>query len=371
MIRLQKNQSTTAPCRQFPAKPLTFKKRNGHVPTLVLRLPNWLGDAVMTLPAVSVLSRMMQELGGRLAVVATPQSASLARCLDPGVVQQVVAISGAHRKWTREEMAAIRALGGDYVLLFTNSLRDVLQFRKAGIRRLAGARARMRGIFMERSFSFPRRRRHKLNPPHHANRYLAMAYALGAPEWDGKFPVLTPVKPFELINREIAALTEHPSLLLLAAGAAYGAGKRWPSLSYREVAAAHVAGGGIVAVLGSPAEAVIGREIVEGLPETKVFNLCGKTDFSELIYLMKSARCMVANDSGLMHLGAALGVPGVAVFGPTDHEATGPVPAESCEWVVLTDPAPCTPCFRRTCKSGLACIARVKPQDVIAELKRF
>ena len=370
MERLEKSAVTAAACAPFVRAPLEFRTKAGHTPAMLLRLPNWLGDAVMTLPAVKVLSQFMASKGGRLVVIATPQAAELVKCLPQGMVHETVLISGAHRRWTAQEIAAVREVDADCAVLFTNSLRDVLQLRQAGVRCIAGARARLRQIFMSRSFHFPRRIRHRLNPPHHMQRYLAMAYALGAPEWDGKYPVLVPQFPVEQINSKIAALTEHPALLLMAAGAAYGAGKRWPGGHYAAVAAHHVAKGGIVAVLGSAGENVIGREIVEGLPENKAFNLCGMTSFAELIYLMKSARAMVANDSGLMHLGAAIGVPGVAVFGPTDHVATGPVPSAG-NWIVLTDPAPCSPCFRRTCSSWLCCIARVSPEAVIAELEKF
>ena len=255
-------------------------------------------------------------------------------------------------------------------MLFTNSLRDVLQFRRAGVKHLAGAAARMRGIFLERSFHFPRRVRHRLNPPHFMHRYLAMARAIGAPEWDGVYPELKPVLPIEQVAPEIAALTEHPKLLLLAAGAAYGAAKRWPSDSYAQTAAWHIASGGIAAVLGSESEKAIGEEIIRDLPPRKAFNLCGKTGFQELLHLLKGARCMVANDSGLMHLGAMAGLPGVAIFGPTDYAATGPAPS-GCKWVVLADPLPCSPCFHRTCRNGGRCIARVTPEQVIAELKNF
>lgn len=370
MERLEKSADTAAACPPFACVPLVFPEHEGAGPVMLLRLPNWLGDAVMTLPALKVLSAMMTSRGGRLVVIATPQSAELVKCLPQGMVHDTILISGAHRKWTAAETAAVREAGADCAVLFTNSLRDVLQLRHAGVRHISGARARMRQIFMSRSFVFPKRIRHRLNPPHHMHRYLAMAYALGAPEWDGTYPALTPQFPLEQTDRKIASLTEHPSLLLLAAGAAYGAGKRWPSSHYAAVAAHYISKGGIVAVLGSTSETVIGKEIVNGLPENKAFNLCGKTSFADLLYLMQSARAMVANDSGLMHLGAAVGVPGVAVFGPTDHAATGPVPS-SGNWIVLTDPAPCSPCFHRTCSSGLCCIARVSPDAVIAELEKF
>lgn len=370
MIRLEQSAAACAAGEAFPVRIPDALLNRPDGPTIAVRLPNWLGDAVMTVPALKVLSLLAASLGGRLAAVATPSSYELARALCPEIFRSGVLIENAHRTWTEEEQNKVKALKADFVMLFTNSLRDVLQFRKAGVRHLAGAGARMRGIFLDRSFHFPRRVRHRLNPPHLMNRYLAMARAIGAPAWDGEYPEIKPSLPIEQAAPEIAALTEHPKLLLMAAGAAYGAGKRWPSASYARVAERYIASGGIAAVLGGESEKAIGEEIVRDLPSRKAFNLCGKTGFQELLHLMKSARCMVANDSGLMHLGAMVGVPGVAVFGPTDYAATGPAPARG-GWVVLADPLPCSPCFHRTCASGGHCIARVTPEQVIAELEKF
>ncbi len=370
MIRLEQSAATHAAGEAFSVKlPDVLRNRAGG-PTIAVRLPNWLGDAVMTVPALKVLSLLADSLGGCLAAVATPSSYELAKALCPEIFQCGVLIRDAHRTWTEAEQREVKALKADFVMLFTNSLRDVLQFRKAGVRHLAGAAARMRGIFLDRSFHFPRRVRHRLNPPHLMNRYLAMARAIGAPEWDGVYPELKPRLPIEQVAPEIAALTEHPKLLLMAAGAAYGAAKRWPSASYAQVAERYIASGGIAAVLGCESEKAIGGEIIRDLPPRKAFNLCGKTGFQELLHLLKSARCMVANDSGLMHLGAMAGLPGVAIFGPTDYAATGPAPAR-CKWVVLADPLPCSPCFHRTCRNGGRCIARVTPEQVIAELEHF
>ena len=182
-------------------------------------------------------------------------------------------------------------------------------------------------------------------------------------------------QPGDHIHPEVATVLEklgldtsgeHPKLLTVASGAAYGAAKRWPSENFAAVARHWVEAGGIVAVLGSGAERKIGDEVVEGLDPRKAYNLSGGTSLIELMHLLRSSAMTVANDSGIMHLAAALGRPGVAVFGPTDFTATGPI---SPNWRLLYEKIECSPCFRRECREGhRRCIRAITPGMVIAEI---
>ena len=99
----------------------------------------------------------------------------------------------------------------------------------------------------------------------------------------------------------------------------------------------------------------------------KAFNLSGKTNLGDVMQLLRASRLTVANDSGIMHLAAAMGTPGIAVFGPTDFTATGPV---STKWRLMYDKVPCSPCFARTCPKQPLCdgICAITPDMVIAEI---
>ena len=171
------------------------------------------------------------------------------------------------------------------------------------------------------------------------------------------------------LTLKMQSFCQHPKLLLMAPGAAYGAAKRWDSKKFNQVAAEYIKNGGIVAVLGSKSERIIGNEVVAGLSENKAFNLSGETTFSDLYNLLRNARACVANDSGIMHLAAALGVPGVAVFGPTDYRATGPV---SDKWLIVYDKEPCAPCFKRVCPTGSRhCMEKLTADEVITALHQL
>ena len=119
---------------------------------------------------------------------------------------------------------------------------------------------------------------------------------------------------------------------------------------------------GLVLALGSKAERSGAGEAIEGLDPQRVRNLAGETSIDELMLVLQKAEMCLANDSGIMHLSAALGGQGVAVFGSTDPAATSPV---SGKWKLFYDKLPCSPCFKRVCPLGTkACLARITPGDV-------
>ena len=329
-------------------------------------MPNWLGDAVMALPALFQLRRLLPPQCA-LAVIVPASMRAFYHALP--WIDLIIPLADLHRNWSREEIKMIRRFTPGAAVLFNNSFRDAVMLRLARVPELFGASARFRRVLLNRSFRFPSRISPGLNRLHHANKYLSIAYALGAPRWDGKLPEIRIPRPVTQLSGELRALCDHPRLLILAAGAAYGAAKRWRSENFRAVAADWIAGGGIAATVGSPAEAAIGAEIAEGLPEGKFSNLMGATDLTEVMLLLRSAYAVLANDSGIMHLAAALGRPGVAVFGSTDYTATGPI---SDNWKILYSHRPCSPCFRRVCPHGAAdCMKDIGPEEAIQALREL
>ena len=349
------------PSRRFdvvePEKPLW---RNG----LAVRLPNHLGDAVMALPALAALKRIVPDHCA-LYVIAPAGQIDFYSALP--CVDGIVMLHNLHCRWGRAEWRELRRLGLGIGVLFNNSLRDAIEMRLAGIRSLYGAAARCRSLLLKRAFRFPARPGTGPAREHLGNRYLEIAYALGAPREAIEPPDFRLWFRADEMRGELAAIAAHPRLLILAAGAAYGAAKRWPAENFRTVARWWTRCGGIVAVTGSAGEAEIGEAVISGLPGGKAFDLCGKTSLGELMRLLKSAAALVANDSGTMHLAGALGVGGVAVFGPTDLTATGPVFGN---WRLLYRKLECSPCFRRECpKHDAKCIRSITPAMVIRELR--
>jgi heptosyltransferase-2 len=227
---------------------------------------------------------------------------------------------------------------------------------------------RGRGLLMKKKWTISMPRKKELNKIHHAARYLSMSNALGAPPWNGQMPVFKVKKEIELIQHEIIEAAEAGKLLLVAPGAAYGPSKMWPSEYFRKICSFWIENGGSVAVSGTHREKETADSVSDGLPRDKTFNLCGKTDLNELIMIIQNAVFCVANDSGIMHLAAVLGTPGIAIFGSTDPTSTSPV---SENWQVLYEKMPCSPCFKRDCprtRDKYECLHRIKPESVMGSL---
>lgn len=334
-----------------PPKPI--KRGKGEV--VAVRLPNWLGDAVMALPAVYQLAGEYK----RIIAVVPPQIRGLAESIE--CIDQVIVLSSAHKSWSRYDIQAVKNCGADIALMFNNSLRDAWYFRRAGISNLYGAAKRGRSILLKEAFHFPKIRKRELNFLHHARKYASMATAIGGKIWSGEFPKI----------RISPSPERHHPMLVLAPGAAYGAAKRWSADSFGGVANLFLAKypTGVVAIVGSPSEDIIAQEVISCIKNSEqVENLCGKTNFQELVSLLNSADVCVANDSGVMHLAASLGVAGAVVFGPTDYASTAPV---SKDWIVIFSEYPCAPCFERSCPKypEPACMRAVSAEQLFAQVE--
>ena len=333
---------------------------------LLVRSPNWLGDAVMTLPALAQLKKIIPRPCGLF--VACPQGIAPLFEAMPETVDKVIPLKDPHAFPTRQEYLRVRWILAGVGILFNNSFRDALWLKYAKIPKLYGAAARFRSLLLERSFTFPPRQDRVLNKPHQAAKYLSIAMALGAEEWDGTLPKFSLLSEPELYSDTLREALACGNLLAIAPGAAYGDAKRWDAEGFRATALWWIReNGGKVALLSAKNEMDSARRILEGLPEEQVFDLAGKTSLNALMLLLKNCRMCVANDSGTMHLAAVLGVPGVVPFGPTDPAATSPL---SARWRILYDKQPCAPCFKRECPDGTKkCLGAIRGTDMIDAIK--
>ncbi len=348
---------------EFPRFPVTSVEPGQTGKGIVVRSSNWLGDAVMTLPALKQLRTILPPQAG-LFVISPKGLVPLYQSLG-SLVDAVVPLKDAHAFPDFSEYAAIRKLGARTGVLFNNSFRDALALRLAGVKNLYGAKARNRSWLLRSSWTFPKRLDHELNYPHQSAKYLAMIYALGGELWDGKMPEITPAADWNGVCGKLLPGQNCENILAIAPGAAYGDGKRWAAESFRAVAAAWLdkCADGCVLALGSKAELPGCEEALRGLPPSRVFNLAGKTTLDELMVILQHVQYCVANDSGIMHLSGTVGGRGIAVYGSTDPAATSPI---SEHWTLLYDKLPCSPCFKRNCPLGTkACLDRIKPQSVI------
>jgi heptosyltransferase-2 len=160
------------------------------------------------------------------------------------------------------------------------------------------------------------------------------------------------------------------TLVVLCPGAEYGPSKRWPASHFAALAQSILATKptASVVLLGSSSDRVIGETIVsEVTSQDRIFNWCGATSLDEAIAIISLCSKVVSNDSGLMHIAAALHVPQVAFFGSSDPSHT---PPNSAKATVISLHLPCSPCHQRECPLGhLNCLNQISPKRVFAALQ--
>lgn len=316
--------------------------------------PNWLGDAVMALPALADLRRGLPDAAIDLA--ARPSIAPLS-ALIPGI-DGVVVLGGR-----TESVERVRAGRYDAALLLPNSFQSAWVVWKAGVPERWGFRRDFRAPLLTRAVEAPVR-------VHQAAYYQALTVALGhAPG------PLTPRLELtaECRQRGDAVLAEAGwdgtgPLVALAPGAAYGGAKRWPAAAYAAVAGA-LAGDHVRTVLvGAPADAGAGAEVrAATVSGAAPIDVIGRTDLPALAGVLARCRALVSNDSGAMHLAAALGTAVVALFGPTNEHETRPLGAGRTR--VLHTDVWCRPCMLRECPLTHRCMTGIAPAAVLQETR--
>jgi heptosyltransferase-2 len=313
----------------------------GH---LVVRSPNWLGDAVMAMPAVRNLKTIV---GDDPLTVAAPEKLAVLWRKCP-FVDAVIALEKP-----RNLPATVRQLrAGDFgsAVLLPNSLRSAAEAWLAGIPQRLGYARGGRGFLLTHAVPAPVRNPARL---HQRFYYLDLITALGGPS-DPSLPKLRK-DPTSMIG-------SHDIVLAICPGAEYGPAKRWPMKNYIVVARHFIATRNAkIVLLGAAVDVPIAEEFARQLPEVE--NRVGKTSLAEFMAALVSARLVLCNDSGAMHVASALGVPTLAVFGSTEPQLTGPMGPRSR---VLRHHVPCSPCFLRECPIDFACMTSITPEKVIA-----
>jgi len=303
---------------------------------IVVRSPNWLGDAVMSVDAARAFKTSRPDV--RLSVLAPAKLAGFWRRVPE--VDEVIAFEKADSVLS----VAARLRGRfDVAVLLTNSLRTALEVWLAGIPRRVGTAGHHRSALLNQIISPPKKK--PQHPPHHADGYWRIAERCGG------------VRP-----PAIPSMWRPPAgpVIGICPGAEYGPAKRWPAARFREVIS-NVASKTPCrwVIVGTAADAALAAEIAEGL--TGVEDLTGKTTLDELMGVLCGLSALVTNDTGTMHLADFLGVPLVAIFGSTEPALTGPRGPLSR---VVRRQAECSPCFLRTCPIDFRCMNEVSATEV-------
>lgn len=322
---------------------------------IVVRAPNPLGDAVMALPAMAAVRAAFA--GRTLAVAAAPSIAPLFQENTAAAPDLVLTVD------TATEADVLRGGRFDAAVLLTNSFRTAWASRRAAIPERWGYRAHGRSLLLTRGVRRPRGRRHQ------SAYYLHLVRSLGidAPEALPRVGVTEATRGRALALLEGAGIDPSPPLVGIAPGAAYGHAKRWPPARVAALVGRLSAAGATSVLVGAAGDRGAGREIESSVPAgARLVNLIGATDLRQLAGLLAACDAFVSNDSGAMHLAAAVGVPVTAIFGPTDERVTAPLGDHD----VIVHQVFCRPCMLRDCPIDHRCMRGISVDTVYEAVAR-
>ncbi len=360
-----------------------------HPRRILVRGTNWLGDAVMTTPA---LLRLREKFPEAHITLFTPEKLADLWTNHPAVNETIPFSTGKNVFLTGIKL---RAGQYDLALVFPNSPRSALEVFLAGIpQRIGYARPWRNWFLTTRMASRPGAVKMRKRTPaeihqlinrtvseignrkseirnasaHQIYEYLHLVVALGAsPEPLPPQLVVTPDE-IEAVKTKFGLNANGRPIFGLNPGAEYGPAKRWPVEKFIFAAQQIQQHTSCTWILfGSQADVSIASRIESAMPSppSAIWNLAGKTGLRELMALLKLCRVLLTNDSGPMHVAAALGTPVVVPFGSTSPELTGPgLPGDPRHRLLKSD-APCAPCFLRECPIDFRCLNGISVERVV------
>ena len=332
---------------------------------ILVRVPNWVGDAVMSVPALEAIRNSRAD--AEISILARPGVAAL--FFGQSFADRILEYDdrGKHRGWLGREKL-IRQLRGekfDCAVLLQNAFEAAWLMWRAGIPRRIGYSRDARGALLTNAVRVPRPGEIPLHESHY---YLELLRRAGWIEFRGE------VKPIRLQIPETARDSAEIALrragardtawrCAIAPGASYGAAKCWPPERFASLADRLISEcGADVIFFGTPEERQIVALICEKM-KLRPISLAGETSMGDLPALFSACSMFIGNDSGAMHVAAAAGIPVVGIFGSTDPEGTAPV---TQQFSLIREPVSCSPCFLRQCPVDHRCMTRISVDSVFS-----
>lgn len=332
---------------------------------IVIRMPNWLGDAVMATPTVAMVRKKYKN--SKISLLCTDGIAALLQN-DPAV-DQFITFSNIREKRCSERMrlrSILKQSKFDLGILLTNSLSSAWQFYEAEIPIRLGYKMHFRNLLLTHGVDLPVND----SKQHLVKTYKALLEHIGI-HTDDSSPQLYITEDekhhIQMLLQSYGAFNHKHTLIGINPGAQYGSAKCWPKESFLELTKQ---------LLTFPHTRIIyfadstGKALVDEICSEfshSVINLAGKTNVRELITLIKLCNLFISNDSGPMHIAAALKTPLVAIFGSTNEVKTGPY-----EWGrVIHNHAICSPCYLRSCPIDFRCMKSITPTEVLNAAKNI
>lgn len=330
---------------------------------VLVRTTNWVGDVVMSIPALQAIRSRWPN--AEIVILARPSVADLYR--GQGYVDRILIYEnkGKHKGfWGRERLArTLRRENFDVAVLFQNAFDAAWIAWRAGIRERIGYARYGRSWFLTRAIPAPAKGE---APNHETYYYLELLRRAGwfecLPRIDEISIAVVEEDRQKALERLLAAGVRKDAVrIAFASGAAYGSAKCWEPERYAALADRLIAAfDADVILFGAPQESGMAARIAGAMCH-RAFNFLGATEIGELPALLSTCQLFIGNDSGAMHVAGAVGVPVIGIFGPTDPEGTR---AMTPQFTLIREPVDCSPCFLRTCPIDHRCMTRISVERV-------
>jgi heptosyltransferase-2 len=332
---------------------------------ILVRAPNWVGDAVMSLPALHRLRQIFSM--AEITVAAVPGSADVFAAVD--FIDNVLIHRHTGASATIRHAREWRARELDLAILFQNAFGAAATAFLARIQRRIGYATDRRGSLLTHPLSLPdwKDERHEsfyyLNIVSETERII-----LGASSWNDVPPDFTLEISEERKRGARELLQRHGVLLdrplaILCPGSVNSRAKRWAAESYAALSDRLNEQGFDVALIGSPGELEVSEQVTRQTARRPIL-LTGKTRVAEAMAIISLARILITNDTGPAHIGAALQTPTLVIFGPTNPLTTYPLsPAAK----IIRRPPDCAPCMLRDCPIDHRCMTAISPEEVFRQ----
>jgi heptosyltransferase-2 len=341
---------------------------------VLIRAPNWVGDAVMALPALRELRRIFG--GSYLTIAARPWVQGLFD--SEGLADNFISLDDARGPFSRvtrfiSEAGRFRRQLFDFAVLLTNSFGTALAARAGGAKRIAGYATDARRLLLDQVIPFEP----DYKSLHQVRYYLNIAAQIECSIYarsnidmrgGGSEPRLEANEEQKqharsLLERFNIGVTGENATLVINPGATNSGAKRWPAERFARTADRfNELQGFQTIIVGTAGDTSVAEEVARKMRSPAVV-LAGQTSIAELKGLLAWARLVISNDTGTSHVSAALGIPTVVVFGPTEHISTRPLSQRAA---VVRHDVSCSPCMLRECPIDHRCMTRVEVDDVYA-----
>ena len=339
---------------------------NKNINKILIRSTNWIGDAVMTLPAVAAIRKGFPN--AEITILAKEWVAEIFR-LSKDIDKIIIFADPGRHSGIGGKIDLARELRAEHfgaTILLQNAISAALLTFFAGIPRRAGYNTYARGFLLTDSIVL----RKEIKKMHQTKYYLEMVKALGCPDIADNVFLDVPDEYLTLASTLLGkkGVQREKVVIGMAPGAAYGPAKRWPPERFAQTADMLISEfDAQVLLFGSTQDMPTIQEIISHT-RGKLFSFAEETTLKEAIALIDGCNAFISNDSGLTHVSGALNKPTVAIFGSTNHTTTSPIGSRS---VIVRKAVDCSPCLKKVCNRDFKCMKLISVDDIFYTVKKI